>query len=90
MHHLTKATYGSQVTPAGCSGYSAVFGESGEDLEILLLGGIVVGMWKTQHLGEMENIWLLLLIYHEQNRILCKKCLRYTVIHPADTITKHL
>ena len=25
----------------GCGGYSAVFAESGEDLEILLLGGAV-------------------------------------------------
>jgi len=41
MHHLTKATYGSQVTPMGCGGYVTVFAELGEDLEILLLGGAV-------------------------------------------------
>jgi hypothetical protein len=88
MHHLTKATYGSQVTPTGCGGYSAVFGESGEDLEILLLGGIVIGLWKTQDLGEMEKLRLLLLVYHGQERILRKKCLQYTVIRPADAIAK--
>ena len=87
MHDLTKATYGSQVMPTGCGGYSAVIGELGEDLEILLLGGIVIGMWKTQHLGEMEKIQLLLLEYHEHDRILRKKCLQYT---PADAIAKPL
>jgi hypothetical protein len=88
MHHLTKAIYGSQVTPARCGGYSAVFGESGEDLEILLLGGIVIGLWETKDLGEMEKIRWLLLVYHGQEWILRKKCLQYVVIRPADAIAK--
>jgi hypothetical protein len=70
IHHLTKVTYGSKVTPAGCDGYSVVFGESDKDLGILLLGGVAIGMWKTEHLGEMEKIQLLLLVYHKQDQIL--------------------
>ena len=86
IHHLTKAAYGPQVTSVGCGGYSAIFGESGEGLETLLLGGIVVGLWKTWDLGEMEKVQQLLLVYHGQEWVLCKKYLQCMVICPADAI----
>ena len=74
MHHLTKATYAFRITPAGMNGYNADFGDPGDELEILLLGGIVTVVWEKDGLGDMGKIQKLVVVYYRHQWVLREHC----------------
>jgi hypothetical protein len=69
MHHLTKTIYPLHITPCG---YTYDIQDSGDELEIQLIGGIVTGLWETTDIGNMEKILGLLLVYYADVKIFCK------------------
>jgi hypothetical protein len=54
--------------------------DPGNDLEIFLLGGLVLVLWKTEDIGDTTKIKGLVLLYGDQSRIL-SEC---RVSHPHE------
>ena len=74
MHYLVKLVYGPRTTPPGAGGRASVVGESGEELEELLVGGKVEVLWNSEDVSEMEKILVLVMEYREALRDLRGLC----------------
>jgi hypothetical protein len=74
MHYLVKLVYGPQATPPGAGGRISIVGESGEELEELLVGGKVEVLWNSEDVAEMEKILGLVIEYRGALRDLRESC----------------
>jgi len=65
VHHLSKVVHGPLVITSGVGYYPLVSAKAGEKFEVSLIAGIVVALWNSKDLGEMEKIRGLVLEYPE-------------------------